>query len=83
MKILSISKGLKTKCYTFKLTPEEFSRLDILAKEAGIEKNTYLAVLLDAVWIAKKNKQRIEDDGISLFMRSLELYLSRKEGADK
>lgn len=61
MKILSVSKGLKLKTYKFKLTEEEFARLDILAKDAGVTKDEYLQITINNLWKATRNEGDLLD----------------------
>lgn len=78
MKTLSITKGLKQKTYKFKLTPEEFSRLEILAKEAGMSKDEFLQLLVDSAWKRKITRATVIDD----FVHTLEKCLDEKGKTD-
>lgn len=79
MKILSIMKGLRKKRYAFQLTPEEFSRLDILTKEAGVSKDEFLQILVDSAWKRKATCATAVDD----FVDTLERFLDEKGEAYK
>lgn len=77
MKMLSITKGLKRKTYKFKLTPEEFTRLDILAKQNGITKDEWLQAIVDRAYRSSKITHS-ERGEIDLFTWAVQCYLKEK-----
>lgn len=74
MKMLSVSRGLSQRQYKIKLTPEEFARLDILAKEAGMTKDEFLEMLLESAWKRRVTRSTTVDD----FIDTLERFLDEK-----
>lgn len=78
MKKLTFTKSLRdTKQIRIQLTPEESSKMDILAKEAGVTKDVWLQTLIDRIWDFRVNGES-DAEVLDRFIYAFEVYLNRK-----